>query len=102
MWYCPIGSIISFLVGWISSWISNVILGEKPQDVDPDLLIPILAARQRRRQLENKKEFRNTEVLDTISWYLDSCHEWYNIHVTAIEFFTFTRNFTVTNNQIVF
>lgn len=67
MWYCPIGSIISFLVGWISSWISNVILGEKPQDVDPDLLIPILAARQRRRQLENKKEFRNTEVLDTIS-----------------------------------
>ncbi|OAD54198.1 Putative sodium-dependent multivitamin transporter [Eufriesea mexicana] len=49
MWYCPLGSIISFLLGWISSWISNLILGEKPQDVDPDLLIPILAARQRRR-----------------------------------------------------
>ena len=67
MWYCPLGSVLSFGVGWIFSWISNLILNEKPQDIDPNLFTPILASKLHKQQLKNSNEYHNTVILDTIS-----------------------------------
>ncbi|XP_076181644.1 putative sodium-dependent multivitamin transporter [Ptiloglossa arizonensis] len=68
MWYCPLGSVISFAVGWISSWILNLILGEEPKELDPDLFVPILASRERkRRSKRNANELNSAVVLDTLS-----------------------------------
>ncbi|CAK9825345.1 Putative sodium-dependent multivitamin transporter [Anthophora retusa] len=67
MWYCPLGSVVSFVVGYIASWISNLILGEKVQELDPDFFTPILASRMRERRLKAANKFHSTVVLDTIS-----------------------------------
>ncbi|KZC10078.1 PREDICTED: putative sodium-dependent multivitamin transporter [Dufourea novaeangliae] len=52
MWYCPLGSVISFGVGLFASWISNLILGKEPKELHPDLLTPMKASRVRRRRLK--------------------------------------------------
>lgn len=67
MWYCPLGSVLSFGVGWIFSWISNLILNEEPQDIDPDLFTPILASKLHKERLKNSNEYHSTVILDTIS-----------------------------------
>ncbi|XP_043800722.1 putative sodium-dependent multivitamin transporter isoform X1 [Apis laboriosa] len=67
MWYCPLGSVLSFGVGWIFSWISNLILNEEPQDIDPDLFTPILASKLHKKRLKNSNEYHSTVILDTIS-----------------------------------
>ncbi|CAL7944637.1 unnamed protein product [Xylocopa violacea] len=67
MWYCPLGSLVSFLVGWLFSWISNLILREEPKDVDPELFTPILASRLRKKRPRDADKFHSTVVLDTIS-----------------------------------
>ncbi|XP_068987442.1 putative sodium-dependent multivitamin transporter [Bombus flavifrons] len=40
MWYCPLGSLISFVVGWISSWILNLIPREESKNTQPELFTP--------------------------------------------------------------
>ena len=59
MWYCPLGSVISFAVGWISSWISNLILGEEIsglRDLEPDLFASSLC----------KKESKHVDKFDIV------------------------------------
>ncbi|XP_076230903.1 putative sodium-dependent multivitamin transporter [Calliopsis andreniformis] len=67
MWYCPIGSVLSFAVGWILSWISNLILNEEPKELEPNLFTPFLASILRKKRLKNSSEYRSTIVLDKIS-----------------------------------
>nr|XP_033182758.1 putative sodium-dependent multivitamin transporter [Bombus vancouverensis nearcticus]XP_033182759.1 putative sodium-dependent multivitamin transporter [Bombus vancouverensis nearcticus] len=40
MWYCPLGSLISFVVGWISSWILNSIPRKESKNTQPELFTP--------------------------------------------------------------
>lgn len=40
MWYCPLGSLISFVVGWISSWILNLIPRKESKNTQPELFTP--------------------------------------------------------------
>lgn len=65
MWYCPLGSTISFLVGWIASWISNLIFGRESRELDPDLFVAVLAKQIRRKRLKKTNEFHSNIVLDT-------------------------------------
>ncbi|XP_078052340.1 putative sodium-dependent multivitamin transporter [Augochlora pura] len=72
MWYCPIGSVISFAVGLFASWILNLLLKEKPKELDPDLFTPIKARAMRRRQKNNQNEYRSNIALDTVSTNVDT------------------------------
>ncbi|XP_026670973.1 putative sodium-dependent multivitamin transporter [Ceratina calcarata] len=67
MWYCPLGSAISFLVGWIASWISNLKFGKESRELEPDLFVSILAKELRRKRLKNTNEVHRNGALDTIS-----------------------------------
>ncbi|XP_076633503.1 putative sodium-dependent multivitamin transporter [Colletes latitarsis] len=67
MWYCPLGSVISFSVGWISSWILNIVFGEESKELDPDLFTPIVASKMRKRQSKNANEFNSTIVLNKMT-----------------------------------
>ena len=67
MWYCPLGSVISFLVGWISSWISYLVLREEAKELDLDLLTPVVASIVRKGRLRRTRESRNSVVVNTIS-----------------------------------
>ncbi|XP_043265251.1 putative sodium-dependent multivitamin transporter [Colletes gigas] len=67
IWYCPLGSVISFSVGWISSWILNFIFGEESKELDPDLFTPFVASRMRKRQSKNADEFNSTIVLNKMT-----------------------------------
>ncbi|XP_060821388.1 putative sodium-dependent multivitamin transporter [Bombus pascuorum] len=40
MWYCPLGSLISFVVGWISSWILSLIPRKESKNTQPELFAP--------------------------------------------------------------
>ncbi|XP_012164636.2 putative sodium-dependent multivitamin transporter [Bombus terrestris] len=40
MWYCPLGSLISFVVGWISSWILNLISRKESKTTQSELFTP--------------------------------------------------------------
>ncbi|XP_050576039.1 putative sodium-dependent multivitamin transporter [Bombus affinis] len=40
MWYCPLGSLISFVVGWISSWILNLISRKESKNTQSELFTP--------------------------------------------------------------
>lgn len=62
MWYCPLGSVISFAVGWISSWISNLILGEESRDLEPDLFASSLC----------KKGSKNLDKFDSTGTKISS------------------------------
>lgn len=63
MWYCPLGFLVTVIVGCITSWIARRIFKEKLTEVDPSLLSPIMAERVRKRR-EKTSEFRSTIVLD--------------------------------------
>lgn len=68
MWYCPLGSVISFVVGWISSWMSNLVLREEAKELDLDLMTPVVASIVRKGRLRRTRESRNgVVVLDKIS-----------------------------------
>nr|XP_003705868.1 PREDICTED: putative sodium-dependent multivitamin transporter [Megachile rotundata] len=65
MWYCPIGSVLSFAVGWVASWICERISGKERKQLHPDLFTPILAARLRKRE-KKVEEFQSSATLDSI------------------------------------
>ena len=60
MWYCPLGSVISFAVGWIASWISNLVLREEAKELDLDLMTPVVASIVRKGRLRRTRESRNS------------------------------------------
>ncbi|XP_076227484.1 putative sodium-dependent multivitamin transporter isoform X1 [Nomia melanderi] len=66
MWYCPIGSVISFAVGLFVSWISNLIARGESKELDPDLFNPIKAARVRARRLKSANNVQSNVTLDSI------------------------------------
>ncbi|KAK2576668.1 hypothetical protein KPH14_005329 [Odynerus spinipes] len=49
MWYCPLGFLSTFLIGWIISWLTRIIFKEKEIALDPNLFTPIVASRIRKR-----------------------------------------------------
>nr|XP_034196013.1 putative sodium-dependent multivitamin transporter [Osmia lignaria] len=59
MWYCPIGSVLSFGAGWIFSWIFDRISKEERKELNPDLFTPILASRVRKRRSKYINEFHS-------------------------------------------
>ena len=67
MWYCPIGSVLSFVAGWIFSWIFDRISKEERKELNPDLFTPILASIVRKRRSKNMNEFHSNLTLDNIS-----------------------------------
>lgn len=67
MWYCPIGSVLSFVAGWIFSWIFDLISKKERQELNPDLFTPILASRVRKRRSKNINEFHSSRTLEAIS-----------------------------------
>lgn len=66
MWYCPLGSVISFAVGLFVSWISNLISRGDSEELDPNLFNPIKAARMRARRLKSGKDAQSNITLDSI------------------------------------
>ncbi|XP_076293739.1 putative sodium-dependent multivitamin transporter [Lasioglossum baleicum] len=72
MWYCPLGSVISFVVGLFSSWILNLICKDQSKELDPDLFNPIKARMVRKRRLKNGNEFRSNIALDSISKHVET------------------------------
>ncbi|XP_029048064.1 putative sodium-dependent multivitamin transporter [Osmia bicornis bicornis] len=67
MWYCPIGSVLSFVAGWIFSWLFDRISKEERKELNPDLFTPILASRVRKRRSKNINDFHSNLTLDNIS-----------------------------------
>ncbi|XP_053973012.1 putative sodium-dependent multivitamin transporter [Hylaeus volcanicus] len=65
MWYCPLGSVSTFLVGWIASWIVNLITREESKELDPNLFIPIIASRMRKEQSSKVEMFDSCRTIDT-------------------------------------
>ncbi|XP_015514250.1 putative sodium-dependent multivitamin transporter isoform X1 [Neodiprion lecontei] len=51
MWYSAIGFLVTFLVGWLVSNVERIVMKEEQPELDPDLFIPWLAGRIRKRRL---------------------------------------------------
>ncbi|KAG7203383.1 hypothetical protein KM043_013454 [Ampulex compressa] len=66
MWYCPLGFLLSFFVGFISSWMYRLVFKEEKGKLDPDLLSPIVTSIVRKKR-ENLNEFRSTMVLNKVT-----------------------------------
>ncbi|XP_043504397.1 putative sodium-dependent multivitamin transporter [Polistes fuscatus] len=51
MWYCPLGFLISLLIGWIVSWLTETIFFKKKEEIviDLRLLTPIVASSIQKR-----------------------------------------------------
>ncbi|XP_033333875.1 putative sodium-dependent multivitamin transporter [Megalopta genalis] len=72
MWYCPIGSVVSFAVGLFASWILNVFFKEQPKELDPDLFNPIKARAMRQRRKNNENEYSSNIALGTVPTRVDT------------------------------
>lgn len=53
MWYCPLGFLITFVLGLIVSTVCNLLAKDQSDDLDPDLFFPLLARRIRYRRRTN-------------------------------------------------
>lgn len=50
MWYCPLGFLTSLIFGFVASHVLRIFFKEEAIQMNPDLLVPPLASRLRRRQ----------------------------------------------------
>ncbi|XP_026675241.1 putative sodium-dependent multivitamin transporter isoform X2 [Ceratina calcarata] len=55
MWYTPLGLVITLLVGYVTSLVTNRILYKNARELNPSLFVPMLAARIRRRREDAAK-----------------------------------------------
>ncbi|XP_012253667.2 putative sodium-dependent multivitamin transporter isoform X1 [Athalia rosae] len=71
MWYCPLGFLTSTIFGLIASYLLRFIFKEETVELDPDLLVPFLASRLRKRREKardvNGSEFGSKHELNTYS-----------------------------------
>ncbi|XP_076242296.1 putative sodium-dependent multivitamin transporter [Calliopsis andreniformis] len=67
MWYCPLGMVVTLVVGSLVSLATNRIFRKDTRELDPDLFIPMLAARIKRRR-ENVAKTTSSQVfmLDSV------------------------------------
>lgn len=60
MWYSPIGFVTSTIIGYAASYVLRFFFKEESIEMDPDLLVPFLASRLRRkRELETREHSGN-------------------------------------------
>lgn len=52
MWYCPIGFVVTLVLGFFISFVENMVSGRKEEFKDPNLFFPMVAKRMRRKQRE--------------------------------------------------
>ena len=53
MWYCPLGFVITFVIGLLVSWITNLVGKEDKEMKNPDLFFPVIGNRMRRSRRQN-------------------------------------------------
>ncbi|XP_046609714.1 putative sodium-dependent multivitamin transporter isoform X1 [Neodiprion virginianus] len=61
MWYCPMGCLVSMICGYIASHVLRLFFKEESTELNPDLLVPGLSSRLRRKQA-NARDNKNTGV----------------------------------------
>ncbi|XP_018354036.1 PREDICTED: putative sodium-dependent multivitamin transporter [Trachymyrmex septentrionalis] len=62
MWYCPIGLLMTFILGLLVSNLSRLFIKNQNDEIDTNLFFPMIARRIRHRRHNNKKNKENSPL----------------------------------------